>query len=120
MSRGHLANKTSMHGYHLSQNQNFSFCLHKNKDFLSSLQKHTAIRLKHFPFFNPIMSNEYNYLFKLLLIDDSSVEKSCLLFKFVDDSYVDSYISNISVDFKIRTVEVDDKTIKLQIWDTVG
>ncbi|KAF5744026.1 Ras-related small GTP-binding family protein [Tripterygium wilfordii] len=66
------------------------------------------------------MSNEYDYLFKLLLIGDSSVGKSCLLLKFADDSYVDSYISTIGVDFKIRTVELDGKTIKLQIWDTAG
>ncbi|RDX64003.1 Ras-related protein RABD2c, partial [Mucuna pruriens] len=37
-----------------------------------------------------------------------------------DDSYLDSYISTIGVDFKIRTVEQDGKTIKLQIWDTAG
>ncbi|KAF9684942.1 hypothetical protein SADUNF_Sadunf03G0002800 [Salix dunnii] len=66
------------------------------------------------------MSNEYDYLFKLLLIGDSSVGKSCLLLRFADDSYVDSYISTIGVDFKIRTVEHDGKTIKLQIWDTAG
>ncbi|KAE9451585.1 hypothetical protein C3L33_16510, partial [Rhododendron williamsianum] len=38
----------------------------------------------------------------------------------IDDSYLDSYISTIGVDFKIRTVEQDGKTIKLQIWDTAG
>ncbi|KAL0454502.1 UNVERIFIED_CONTAM: Ras-related protein RABD1 [Sesamum latifolium] len=42
------------------------------------------------------------------------------LLRFADDSYVDSYISTIGVDFKIRTVELDGKTIKLQIWDTAG
>ncbi|XP_051146760.1 ras-related protein RABD1 isoform X2 [Andrographis paniculata] len=61
------------------------------------------------------MSSDYDYLFKLLLIGDSSVGKSCLLLRFADDSYVDSYISTIGVDFKIRTVELDGKTIKLQI-----
>ncbi|KAG8368887.1 hypothetical protein BUALT_Bualt15G0093300 [Buddleja alternifolia] len=66
------------------------------------------------------MNNEYDYLFKLLLIGDSSVGKSCLLLRFADDSYVDSYISTIGVDFKIRTVELDGKTTKLQIWDTAG
>ncbi|CAL9120012.1 unnamed protein product [Musa textilis] len=66
------------------------------------------------------MNTEYDYLFKLLLIGDSSVGKSCLLIRFADDSYVDSYISTIGVDFKIRTVELDGKTIKLQIWDTAG
>ncbi|KAF8111468.1 hypothetical protein N665_0074s0004 [Sinapis alba] len=66
------------------------------------------------------MNPEYDYLFKLLLIGDSGVGKSCLLLRFSDDSYVESYISTIGVDFKIRTVEQDGKTIKLQIWDTAG
>ncbi|KAG6390853.1 hypothetical protein SASPL_148598 [Salvia splendens] len=45
------------------------------------------------------MNPEYDYLFKLLLIGDSGVGKSCLLLRFADDSYLDSYISTIGVDF---------------------
>ncbi len=63
------------------------------------------------------MNPEYDYLFKLLLIDDSG-GKSCLLVRFAEDTYTESYISTNGVDFKICTIELDDKTIKLQIRDT--
>ncbi|CAB4252482.1 similar to Saccharomyces cerevisiae YFL038C YPT1 Rab family GTPase, involved in the ER-to-Golgi step of the secretory pathway [Maudiozyma barnettii] len=66
------------------------------------------------------MNSEYDYLFKLLLIGNSGVGKSCLLLRFSDDTYSNDYISTIGVDFKIKTVELEGKTVKLQIWDTAG
>ena len=43
-----------------------------------------------------------------------------MLLRFADDTYTSSYISTIGVDFKIRTIEIEGKTVKLQIWDTAG
>jgi len=63
---------------------------------------------------------DYDYLFKLVLIGDSGVGKSCLLLRFADDNFTDSYISTIGVDFRFRTVTIDSKVVKLQIWDTAG
>jgi len=66
------------------------------------------------------MKKDYDYLFKLVLIGDSGVGKSCLLLRFADDNFTDSYISTIGVDFRFRTITIDKKTVKLQIWDTAG
>ena len=62
----------------------------------------------------------YDYLFKILLIGDSGVGKSSTMIQYCDNIFNDNHISTIGVDFKIRTIEVDSKTIKLQIWDTAG
>ncbi|KAF4518976.1 hypothetical protein B566_EDAN007764 [Ephemera danica] len=66
------------------------------------------------------MAKTYDYLFKLLLIGDSGVGKTCVLFRFSEDAFNTTFISTIGIDFKIRTIELDGKKIKLQIWDTAG
>lgn len=66
------------------------------------------------------MAKTYDYLFKLLLIGDSGVGKTCVLFRFSEDAFNTTFISTIGIDFKIRTIDLDGKKIKLQIWDTAG
>lgn len=66
------------------------------------------------------MVRDYDHLFKLVLIGDSGVGKSCILLRFADDSFTESYITTIGVDFRFRTINVNGKNVKLQIWDTAG
>ena len=66
------------------------------------------------------MITDYDYLFKIVIIGDSGVGKSCMLLRFADGTFTDSFISTIGVDFKIKTLNIDNKKIKLQIWDTAG
>ena len=66
------------------------------------------------------LQNDYDYLFKLLLIGNSAVGKSSLLLRFSDNIFNESFLPTIGVDFKIRTFDLSAKTVKLQIWDTAG
>lgn len=54
------------------------------------------------------------------MIGNSGVGKSCLLLRFADDQFQENFMPTIGVDFKIRTINVDEKVCKLQIWDTAG
>ncbi|KAK6481176.1 ras-related protein Rab-15-like [Huso huso] len=66
------------------------------------------------------MAKQYDVLFRLLLLGDSGVGKTCLLCRFTDNEFHSSHISTIGVDFKMKTVEVDGIKVRIQIWDTAG
>ena len=64
--------------------------------------------------------DEYDYLFKVVLIGDSGVGKSNLLSRFTRNEFNLESKSTIGVEFATRSIQVDNKTIKAQIWDTAG
>lgn len=66
------------------------------------------------------MAKQYDVLFRLLLIGDSGVGKTCLLCRFTDNEFHSSHISTIGVDFKMKTIDVDGIKVRIQIWDTAG
>eukprot|EP00992_Anisonema_acinus_P004928 TRINITY_DN16733_c0_g1_i1.p1 TRINITY_DN16733_c0_g1~~TRINITY_DN16733_c0_g1_i1.p1 ORF type:complete len:205 (-),score=42.26 TRINITY_DN16733_c0_g1_i1:57-671(-) len=62
----------------------------------------------------------HDYLFKYIIIGDSGVGKSCLLLQFTDKRFEPVHDLTIGVEFGARMVMIDNKQIKLQIWDTAG
>ncbi|KAL0903906.1 hypothetical protein M5K25_025969 [Dendrobium thyrsiflorum] len=64
--------------------------------------------------------DDYDYLFKVVLIGDSGVGKSNLLSRFTRNEFSLESKSTIGVEFATRSVNVDSKVIKAQIWDTAG
>lgn len=65
-------------------------------------------------------SSDYDFVFKILLIGNSSVGKSSLLMRFADDTFHEAFLPTIGVDFKIRTILNEGSLVKLQMWDTAG
>jgi Ras-related protein Rab-1A len=68
------------------------------------------------------MQDDYDYIFKILIIGESSVGKSSTVSKFADDYYNENLESSptIGVDLHVKIIEVDDKKIKMQIWEIGG
>ena len=67
-----------------------------------------------------VCSSDYDYLFKLMLIGDCGVGKSSMIFRYHYNEFESNYISTIGIDFEFRTIAINEKICKLQIWDTAG
>ena len=64
---------------------------------------------------------DHSVTLKILIIGDTAVGKTSLLSRFADDCISPSHIATIGVDFRTRTIRLDDgTTVRLQIWDTAG
>ncbi|KAM9392901.1 RAB3D, member RAS oncogene family, b [Pholidichthys leucotaenia] len=77
-------------------------------------------RLQQQPSQKDAADQNFDYMFKLLIIGNSSVGKTSFLFRYADDSFTSAFVSTVGIDFKVKTVFRNDKRIKLQIWDTAG
>lgn len=66
-------------------------------------------------------SESYDFIFKIVLLGDSGVGKSNLVFRFTKNEFNKDSKSTIGVEFATKTVQIeDDKLVKAQIWDTAG
>ena len=66
------------------------------------------------------LNTDSAYVFKVLIIGNSCAGKTNLLCRFAENIFHESFLPTIGVDFRIRSIDVDNKNIKLQIWDTAG
>ena len=62
----------------------------------------------------------YDYMFKVVFVGDAGVGKTQIVKKFVNNSFDNDYTITIGVDFATKEVEIDNKKIKLQLWDPAG
>ncbi|TNM97411.1 hypothetical protein fugu_015567 [Takifugu bimaculatus] len=66
-------------------------------------------------------SEFYDIAFKVMLVGDSGVGKTCLLVRFKDAAFLaGSFISTVGIDFRNKVLTIDGVKVKLQIWDTAG
>ena len=61
------------------------------------------------------------HTFKVLILGDPSVGKSCFLIRYTEDTFQDVYLSTIGMDCKYKKVDLENgESIRLQLWDTAG
>ena len=65
-------------------------------------------------------ANNYDKLFRYIIVGDMAVGKSCILLQFTDNKFRVQHELTIGVEFGAKTIELNNKTIKIQIWDTAG
>ncbi|KAK7101904.1 ras-related protein Rab-43-like [Littorina saxatilis] len=70
--------------------------------------------------YSPDPDEAFDYLFKIVLIGDAGVGKTCVVQRFKSGTYTEKHGSTIGVDFTMKTLNIDGKLVKLQIWDTAG
>ena len=66
------------------------------------------------------MSWESSKTFKILTIGESGVGKTCILRRFVENKFLKNHLATIGIDFKTKTLNINNQEIKLKIWDTAG
>ncbi|XP_004381233.1 EF-hand calcium-binding domain-containing protein 4B isoform X2 [Trichechus manatus latirostris] len=59
-------------------------------------------------------------LFKIVLVGNSSVGKTSFLRRFCEDRFSPGMAATVGIDYRVKTVNVDDSQVALQLWDTAG
>ncbi|XP_078260875.1 RAB33B, member RAS oncogene family a [Rhinoraja longicauda] len=68
----------------------------------------------------PLTTQPRTRIYKIIVIGDSGVGKTCLTYRFCAGKFPDKTEATIGVDFREKTVEIDGEKIKVQLWDTAG
>ncbi|EER08646.1 RAS small GTpases RIC1/ypt1, putative [Perkinsus marinus ATCC 50983] len=64
--------------------------------------------------------DSYDATARILVLGDSAVGKSSLLMRFCENRFDSNFVITIGVDFRVKTINIQDREVRLQIWDTAG
>lgn len=65
-------------------------------------------------------TDKYDYMAKVVILGDSAVGKTNILLRYTIQEYKPTHLATVGVDFKIKTIQVGSKRVKMQLWDTAG
>ena len=71
--------------------------------------------------FNTKMSDDQKHVFKVLLLGDSTVGKTCFLMRFTENTFQEIHMSTIGLDYRFKKMTLENQEVAtVQIWDTAG
>ncbi|KAF7663628.1 hypothetical protein LDENG_00205700 [Lucifuga dentata] len=68
----------------------------------------------------PELEDSFDFLFKIVLVGDSDVGKTCVVQSFKSGVFIEKQQNTIGVDFTVRTLDINGRKVKMQVWDTAG
>ena len=110
MKQGHVT-KSKIYAYLF-----ISFFFRNNISLIKYVKKIFQMAAQGQAWQKDAADQNFDYMFKLLVIGNSSVGKTSFLFRYADDSFTSAFVSTVGIDFKVKTVFRQDKRVKLQIW----
>jgi len=66
------------------------------------------------------MRKDFDAVAKIAIVGDSTVGKTNLMLRYVNEHYVQTHVATIGIDFKVKILNLEGYRIKMQIWDTAG
>ena len=81
------------------------------------MDKNNSGKARHIK--KPSKGKQFDFTFKIVMIGDSGVGKSCILLRFADDKFNENFYATIGVDFRFKNLTVNDKQVKLQIVSNI-
>ena len=64
--------------------------------------------------------SDFDYIIKILIVGDSNVGKTNFIYRFIENKFSQTYMATTGIDFKTANIELNDKKIRVQLWDTAG
>jgi Ras-related protein Rab-8A len=81
--------------------------------------------MEHIPIFSIIIMSKqpkknYDLTGKVVILGDSAVGKTNILLRFTEGEYRPSHLATIGVDFKNKSIDIEGRILRFQLWDTAG
>ena len=67
-----------------------------------------------------MLNRDYDHIFKIITLGESGIGKTSLITRFAHDIFEENHLASIGFEFPIKVLDIENKIIKMQLWDICG